>query len=290
MEKQFTIRKVSSSAKPDLSMGTAELSQNSYVYDGTAKKPSVTVSYNGKKLKEDRDYTVSYKNNVEAGIASVIITGKGDYKGSIERLFTILESSNPDDPSTPTEPSNPAEPSDPIEPQEPETDPVDNPELNRFHLAGCNIRLVGTNCTYDGKAKKPFVEIEHDGKLLTENQDYTVSYQNNVNAGKASVVITGIGDYRGNVQKTFKIKKAEQPLKISMLSQTIKKGKKGQIRVEGQVGKVTYTSNNVRIAKVTKKGVVKGISAGKVVIKVKAAGNGNYKAASKKIKVTVKKK
>ena len=53
---------------------------------------------------------------------------------------------------------------------------------------------------------------------------------------------------------------------------------------------MTYTSGNVKIAKVTKKGVVKGIAAGKTVIKVKAAGNKNYKAATKKIKITVKKK
>ena len=62
-------------------------------YNGKPYEPSVTVSIsNGKKritLKKDRDYTLTYKNNINPGNASVIITGKDKYKGSKAFPFTI---------------------------------------------------------------------------------------------------------------------------------------------------------------------------------------------------------
>lgn len=50
-------------------------------YTGSAVKPSVTVSYNGNELVENTDYTLSYKNNTNIGVASVIINGTGEYDG-----------------------------------------------------------------------------------------------------------------------------------------------------------------------------------------------------------------
>ena len=47
------------------------------------------VKYDGKKLKKGTDYTLSYKNNTAVGTATVIITGKGGYTGSISRDYTI---------------------------------------------------------------------------------------------------------------------------------------------------------------------------------------------------------
>lgn len=76
-----TVRKISSAG--------VKLSKTSYTYDGHAKKPSVTVKYGGKKLKKDRDYTVSYKNNKKRGTASVIIKGKGRYSGTVTKTFRI---------------------------------------------------------------------------------------------------------------------------------------------------------------------------------------------------------
>lgn len=65
------------------------LSQSSYTYSGGKKKPVATVKVGSKKLKKDRDYTLSYKNNVNVGTASVVITGKGNYTGKITKKFTI---------------------------------------------------------------------------------------------------------------------------------------------------------------------------------------------------------
>ena len=59
-------------------------------YTGKALKPAVTVKYGSKTLKQGTDYTVSYKNNVKPGTATVTVTGKGDYTGSAKATFRIL--------------------------------------------------------------------------------------------------------------------------------------------------------------------------------------------------------
>lgn len=61
----------------------------SYVYDKTAKEPAVTVVYGQQELIEGEDYTVSYRNNVNAGTAAVIIQGKGVYHEEQTVNFTI---------------------------------------------------------------------------------------------------------------------------------------------------------------------------------------------------------
>ena len=67
-----------------------ELSQYSYVYDGTEKKPTVeSVILNDTILKDGTDYTVAYKNNTEPGESSVVITGIGDYKENVTKTFEI---------------------------------------------------------------------------------------------------------------------------------------------------------------------------------------------------------
>ncbi|MCC8080752.1 MAG: Ig-like domain-containing protein, partial [Lachnospiraceae bacterium] len=73
----------------DISSCTITLSADSFTYDGTEKKPDVTVRNNGLTLAEGTDYTVSFSNNVNAGTANVVITGEGDYVGTKEKTFTI---------------------------------------------------------------------------------------------------------------------------------------------------------------------------------------------------------
>lgn len=66
---------------------------------------------------------------------------------------------------------------------------------------------------YDGTPKTPALEVKTSlaGVLLTEGQDYTAVYENNVGAGTASVTITGQKDYQGTVRFSFTIKKAAAP-------------------------------------------------------------------------------
>lgn len=75
-------------------IGDAEitLSQDSYVYNGKAKKPSVTVTYEGEKLAKGTDYTVKYSNNKSMGVAAVTVTGIGKYGGKAAAEFTITPS------------------------------------------------------------------------------------------------------------------------------------------------------------------------------------------------------
>lgn len=78
---QFTIEPQSIETR------VAIVSQATYEY--TTKEITPKVSVEG--LSENRDYTVEYKNNIMPGIASAIVTGKGNYTGLISCNFEILE-------------------------------------------------------------------------------------------------------------------------------------------------------------------------------------------------------
>jgi 5'-nucleotidase len=76
-------------------IGTIKLAQTSYIYDGKAKKPAVTVTdVKGKELISGTDYTVSYKNNKAAGKAIATVTFQGNYAGSAETTFQIKAAKN----------------------------------------------------------------------------------------------------------------------------------------------------------------------------------------------------
>ena len=53
--------------------------------------PAAKVSYNGETLRNGTDYTVSYKNNKKCGTASLIIKGKGNFKGSKSFDYTVKQ-------------------------------------------------------------------------------------------------------------------------------------------------------------------------------------------------------
>lgn len=161
--KTFTINSKS------ISSTSVTLGTTSYTYDGTAKKPSVTVKDGTKTLTSGTDYTVSYSNNTNAGTATVTITGKGNYTRTVSKTFTI----------------------------------------NAKSLSSTTVTLGTTSYTYDGTAKKPSVTVKDGSKTLTNGTDYTVSYYNNTNAGTAKVTITGKGNYSGAVVKTFTILEPE---------------------------------------------------------------------------------
>ncbi|WP_419562951.1 hypothetical protein [Ruminococcus sp.] len=76
-------------SKISISKASVTLSTSTYAYDGKAKKPGVTVKLNGKTLKNGTDYTVSYSNNTKVGTATVKITGKGNYTGSVSKTYSI---------------------------------------------------------------------------------------------------------------------------------------------------------------------------------------------------------
>ena len=76
-------------SKQSISKASVTLSTSIFAYDGKAKKPSVTVKLNGKTLKNGTDYSVTYSNNTKVGTATVKITAKGNYTGTISKTFKI---------------------------------------------------------------------------------------------------------------------------------------------------------------------------------------------------------
>lgn len=60
------------------------------VYNGASQKQYITVKVGSTTLKKNVDYKVTYKNNVQIGTATMILTGIGDCKGTLKKYFKIL--------------------------------------------------------------------------------------------------------------------------------------------------------------------------------------------------------
>jgi len=72
-------------------ISSVKLSAKKYVYNGSARKPTVTVKNASESvLSANKDYTVTYRNNVKVGTATVVINGTGNYTGVLTKTFTII--------------------------------------------------------------------------------------------------------------------------------------------------------------------------------------------------------
>lgn len=245
------------------SIKKATINVKACTYNRKRQEPAVVVKLGKKTLKENKDFTVKYSNNINAGNAAVVtITGKGAYRDSVSKKFKISPLS--------------------------------------IAKKGY-IKLTKDSYTWNGKEAKPgvavYAAITLPGSTLVTLQnkkDYTYKYKNNKEPGKASVIITGKGNYSGTKTIYYKINKAEQPAKVNLtgLKKTYADIKKSYaITVSGkkESAKVTYTSSNKKVADVSNnKIVLKGC--GKATISVKFSETKHYKAAEKKISVVVLKK
>ncbi len=72
------------------SLAGAKVSVEKQTYTGKALKPAPKVTLNGVTLTKGTDYKVTYENNKAAGIATVTVTGKGNYTGTATGTFKIL--------------------------------------------------------------------------------------------------------------------------------------------------------------------------------------------------------
>lgn len=68
---------------------SAKTGSSTYDYTGHVRKPVAVVTFNGTRLKAGTDYTVSYKNNINPGTATITITGKGRFRLTSELTFKI---------------------------------------------------------------------------------------------------------------------------------------------------------------------------------------------------------
>lgn len=163
--------------------------QREYEYTGTPVTPefNIAVSLNGKReyLSKGTDYTVKFSNNKNQGAnASITITGKGKYKGvkTYSNAFTIKSIPAPDSGAT---------------------------SIKSMYAIG-GIDKAGY--TFTGSEIRPEIYLIDKATgakdtVLKENVDYVVTMSNNIAAGKASVLVSGIGKYNDAIKATFKINK-----------------------------------------------------------------------------------
>lgn len=77
-------------------------------------------------------------------------------------------------------------------------------------ITNAEIKIIGEKFIYSGLEIKPKVSVTLNGNRLTE-QDYSIAYTNNINAGMANIKISGTGEYFGEKSLQFKIEKADIP-------------------------------------------------------------------------------
>ncbi len=156
------------------------------LYTGKAVKPAVEVYYGGTLLKAGRDYSISYKNNTAANhletdaerakAPTVLIRGKGNYTGTIDKTFKILRKSIADD------------------------------DIQSDNLAAA----------YNGREIQPVPVLKWNGKKLSAKKDFIVQYPEAGSRGESGssvypapgsyqVLITGCGSFTGTRTLTLTI-------------------------------------------------------------------------------------
>ena len=133
-------------------------------YTGNSISALPVITYNGATLTKGTDYTLTYSNNVNVGTGTVTITGKGNFKGTTSKTFSISARA----------------------------------------MSDTSVANVSSQ-TYTGNGISPLPTITYNNKTLKKDTDYTLSYSNNINAGTATITITGKGNFTGTTSKTFSI-------------------------------------------------------------------------------------
>ena len=166
-------------------------------------------------------------------------------------------------------------------------------EVTENGLKDAVVNLSPSSFTYDGTEKQPNVTVTLNGETLKSPANYSVEYADNVNAGTATVVVTGKGKYAGVAKATFKIAKAQSSISLANASATYT-GKAiaypGKVTKSGSTGKVTYAYfSDKACTKSVKAALVK--NAGTYYVKATLAADANYeKATSAAAKFVINKK
>lgn len=145
-------------------------------YDGTKQtQDALVVKMGNTTLVKDTDYEVVYENNVNAGTAKAVLTGKGGYAGTKVVEFTIT--------------------------------------ARKFDAV--EVKVEKSTYTATGSAIEPKVTVKDNNlnATLVAGKDYTVTYANNTEVGTAKVTVTGKGNFAGTKTATFTIEKGDEPVK-----------------------------------------------------------------------------
>ena len=136
------------------------------IYDGSAQEPELTITDGDYALVKGTDYTVAYSDNVNAGQATITVTGIGKYTGTKEEFF----------------------------------------DINARSIENAEITGVEDKYSATGLAIEPTVTVTDDlGNVLVITNDYTVAYVDNTAVGTATITVTGLGNYTGTKIITFEI-------------------------------------------------------------------------------------
>lgn len=209
---------------------------NEFTYSGDEITPAVTVKDGDTTLILDSDYKVAYENNIESGRAKIIITGINNYKDSKEVEFTIAKAKvNKPSSDTNTYTFNYTEQEYIIS-----ESTLYQVSGNKKTNAGTTKVIVSLtdkdnytwsdgaqdDLEYDFEIKPKSIEgfnvfnienqefnmseitpkaVIYDNDILTDEDSYDYSYTDNVHVGKATVTITGKGNYTGSLSTTFNI-------------------------------------------------------------------------------------
>lgn len=290
VKKTFTIKKLGISA-------TAVSGTGNKVYTGSAIKPVPAVKVGGRTLKNETDFTVSYKNNTEPGTATLKVTGKGNYSGSVSKTFKITARAINDVEVTVPDTVFTGEQVRPdvvvsygnyqfINNSDYTLSFKDNVNIGtasvvvtgKKHLSGSrtvtfpiekadisSAEIAVKNATFTGSAVKSDVDVRLGNVTLKEGTHYTLSYKNNVNAGTAQVTVSGKGSLEGAVTKDFTIAKADiSKASISASGTYAPDGVK--IGINAKLGNYTLKSSDYSFTAPT--------AAGEQTLTI--SGNGNF--------------
>ena len=95
-------------------------------------------------------------------------------------------------------------------------------DVTPVNISDCQIKLSKKIFTYNGKEKNPSVTISYNGLALVKDQDYTLSYTNNVKVGTATVTVSGLGSFTGTVSCEYTIfPKAPTSVNSSISGKTV---------------------------------------------------------------------
>lgn len=225
-------------------------------YTGSEVKPSLTVRCGNSILMEGTDYTVTYSNNINIGTATATIRALNNANYTGSASVKFS---------------------------------IGN-DVGGFIISG-----YAPSYAYTGNAITPGVVVETGSRTLTPGTDYTVSYSNNVNAGTATITVTGIGRYSGTQTANFVIEpKSMQSLSTTDIADrtytgdaytpdiTVSDG--GKVLTKGVDYTVTYTNNtNPGTASILIQGTSNNYSGTKVVsFKISAVAVKGLKASNVK--------
>lgn len=224
----------------DISGATVALPEDfTATYTGSAFEPAVTVTDGTTTLVAGTDYTVAYSNNTNAGQATVTVTGQGNYSGTASTSFTI----------------------------------------SRKSLADTDITISGLpeSVTYTGSGIEPQFNVTFGDIALVKDTDYTVAYTANINAGTATVKISGQSNYTGDKTATFTIDPAAASGTVTISGTDYNVGTTLTAKVSGKVDTtLTYQwyANGTAVAGETNSTYT--IKAGDTSVYVVATSSGNY--------------